>query len=279
MDWIRKQARLYQNLARTTRYQAVVHLEDKEDERFWDYQMQSVKAGRYRYLHYSKSNKGNDSRGCEQCLRFKPYLTNQFFVCIDSDLRLLRGELGLTATNHIAQTYTYSWENHFCEAGHLNERMQQALAQVDFNLQDFLHAFSKIVHRPLLYLIENGADSKTNQLWNVAKFNACIPLQPSRTDLADNGASYLSKVKANFEKAMEIFADKEPAIVDSITETNAYLHIQGHQLYKMLMHIGTLLCSGTGIAFKTAILDRGLHTEGYKEIDYLQSDLHYILGK
>ena len=34
MDWIRKQARLYQNLAQTMRYQAVVHLEDKEDESF-----------------------------------------------------------------------------------------------------------------------------------------------------------------------------------------------------------------------------------------------------
>ena len=37
MDWIRKQARLYQNLAQTMRYQAVVHLEDKEDESFWNY--------------------------------------------------------------------------------------------------------------------------------------------------------------------------------------------------------------------------------------------------
>ena len=49
MDWIRKQARLYQNLARTMRYQAVVHLEDKEDEYFWDYQLQSVKPDRLRY--------------------------------------------------------------------------------------------------------------------------------------------------------------------------------------------------------------------------------------
>lgn len=26
---------------------------------------------------------------------------------------------------------------------------------------------------------------------------------------------------------------------------NAYLHIQGHQLYKLIMHIGTMLCKGT----------------------------------
>ena len=72
MDWISKQAKLYRNLALTHRYQAIVHLEDQEDERFWDYQLQHVKPGRYRYLYYSKNNNGTDTRGCEQCLRFRP---------------------------------------------------------------------------------------------------------------------------------------------------------------------------------------------------------------
>ena len=276
MDWIRKQARLYQNLARTMRYQAVVHLEDKEDEYFWDYQLQSVKPGRYRYLYYSKSDKGTDSRGCEQCLRFRPYLTDRFFICIDSDLRLLRGELGLVAANHIAQTYTYSWENHLCEAAHLNERKDNAIPHSDFDLQAFLHSFSKIVYRPLLYLIQYGADSSTNQLWNVSKFNACIPLQPSRSDLADNGAGYLAKVEENFNKALATLPS-EVKTVELLTEENAYLHMQGHQLYKLVMHIGSMLCSGTGIAFKTDVLDKSLHTNGYEEIESLQSDLQHIL--
>ena len=276
MDWIRKQARLYQNLARTMRYQAVVHLEDKEDEYFWDYQLQSVKPGRYRYLYYSKSDKGTDSRGCEQCLRFRPYLTDRFFICIDSDLRLLRGEQGLVAANHIAQTYTYSWENHLCEAAHLSERQYKAISDSDFDLQAFLYSFSKIVYKPLLYLIQYGADSSTNQLWNVSKFNACIPLQPSRSELADNAAGYLEKVEENFNKALATLPS-EVKTVEPLTEENAYLHMQGHQLYKLVMHIGSMLCSGTGIAFKTDVLDKGLHTNGYEEIESLQSDLQYIL--
>ena len=258
------------------RYQAVVHLEDKEDEYFWDYQLQSVKPGRYRYLYYSKSDKGTDSRGCEQCLRFRPYLTDRFFICIDSDLRLLRGEQGLVAANHIAQTYTYSWENHLCEAAHLSERQYKAISDSDFDLQAFLYSFSKIVYKPLLYLIQYGADSSTNQLWNVSKFNACIPLQPSRSDLADNGAGYLAKVKENFNKALATLPS-EVKTVEPLTEENAYLHMQGHQLYKLVMHIGSMLCSGTGIAFKTDVLDKGLHTNGYEEMESLQSDLQYIL--
>ena len=60
-------------------------------------------------------------------------------------------------------------------------------------------------------------------------------------------------------------------------ETNAYLHIQGHQLYKLILHIGTMLCRGTGVAFKTDILDKALHTTGYAEIDSVQSDIEQIL--
>ena len=34
-----------------------------------------------------------------------------------------------------------------------------------------------------------------------------------------------------------------------------------------------LFCHGTNVAFKTDILDKTLHTEGYAEIDNVQSDL------
>lgn len=277
MDWIKKQARLYCNLASTGRYQSVVHLEDKEDEVFWNYQLQNVKSGSYRFLYYSKSIGGTDARGCEQCLRYKPYLTNRFFICIDSDLRLLRNESGLTADEHIAQTYSYSWENHFCEATHLCERMTSHLPEVGFDFQAFLSSFSRIVYRPLLFLVLYGADNSVNQMWNVAKFNACIPLQPKRNDLANNGAIYLANIKENFDKALECIAHKEISTIPSLTEENAYLHIQGHQLYKLVLHIGTVLCKGKNIAFRTSILDQGLHTEGYEEIESVKRDLKTIL--
>lgn len=276
INWIEKQAKLYRNLALTGRYQAVIHLEDEEDETFWDYQLQTIKPGRYRYLYFSKSDDGKDTRGCEQCLKFRPYLTARFFICIDSDLRLLRGETEFSAKNFIAQTYAYSWENHLCEASHLNERMKLIQPETDFDMQAFLTSFSRIVYKPLLYLIRYGADSRLNQLWNVSKFNACIPLQPKRADLADNGKAYLQTVQSLFEAATGGLTE-EPANPNGIlTPENAYLHIQGHQLYKLILHIGTLLCKGTGIAFRTDILDKGLHTTGYDEIEMLQNDLKAI---
>lgn len=277
MDWIRKQAIFYQSLAQSKRYQAVVHLENQADESFWNYQLQSVKTGRYLFLYFSKNDKGIDSRGCEQCLKFKPYLTSRFFICIDSDLRLLRGDQGLEASNNIAQTYAYSWENHLCEANHLSERFKQLLPNSHFDFQLFLHSLSEILYRPLLFLIKYGADTHTNQRWNVSRFNACIPLQPSRKDLECNGKGYLEKLESNFDKAWELLPHEDDCAIPSIAKSNAYLHIQGHQLYKLVMHIGTMLCRGTDIAFKTDILDKGLHTSGYHEIESLQADLRYIL--
>ena len=279
MDWISKQAKLYRNLALTNRYQAIVHLEDKDDEMFWDYQLQHVKPGRYRFLYYSKNNNGTKTRGCEQCLRFRPYLTDRFFICIDSDLRLLRGEEGLTASNHIAQTYAYSWENHLCESSHINERMKQSMAEANFDMSEFMASFSKTVYTPLLYLVHYSANSELNKLWNISKFNACIPLQPKRSDLQDNGKVYLMTIKSRFEQELKKLPEQPVSEIESVTEENAYLHIQGHLLYKMILHIGTMLCRGTGIAFKTDVLDKCLHTAGYDEIDSLHKDLEHILIK
>ena len=274
MNRIEDQARYYQNLPlRDRRLKAVVHLEDAEDELFWDHQLQKASPATYHFLAYSKNDRGNEARGCEQCLRYRPFLTNRFFICIDSDLRQLRGEEGLSPDNFIAQTYAYSWENHFCEAEHLQARLVKLLPNVEFDFRIFLQGLSKIVYEPLLYLVHYSQSSELNQQWNITKFNACLPLQPKRDELANNGRAYLERVAKLFREAIANLQQNVPMKNEHLDETNAYLHIQGHQLYKLVLNIGTLLCRGTKVAYKTDILDKALHTEGYVEIDNVQSDL------
>ena len=274
MNRIEEQARYYQNLPLLDRsIKAVVHLEDAEDELFWNHQLQKASPASYHFLPYSKNNKDNEARGCEQCLRYKPYLTSRFFICIDSDLRQLRGEEGLSADNNIAQTYAYSWENHFCEAKHLQERLVGVLPNVEFDFNIFLQGLSKVVYKPLLCLVHYSQSPELNKQWNVTKFNACLPLQPMRKELADNGIAYLEKVAKLFDDAIGNLSQSVPMCNEHLDETNAYLHIQGHQLYKLVLHIGTTFCHGTRVAFKTDVLDKALHTEGYVEIENVQSDL------
>ena len=276
MNIIEKQALYYRNIPLLNRnIKAVVHLEDAEDKLFWNNQLQKAFPATYQFIPYSKNENGNDVHGCEQCLRYRPYLTKNFFICIDSDLRQLKGEVGLTAKAHIAQTYAYSWENHFCEAEHLQRRFVELVPDSDFDFRTFLQNLSAVVYKPLLYLVHYSQSAGLKQ-WNVTKFNACLPLQPTRKELADNGSAYIERVKQLFEAALQNLQQPENMINEHLSKANAYLHIQGHQLFKLVLRIGTMLCQGTGVAFKTDVLDKSIQTDGYLEIDNLQSDLKII---
>ncbi|MBP5479541.1 MAG: hypothetical protein J6Y15_09295 [Bacteroidaceae bacterium] len=152
-------------------------------------------------------------------------------------------------------------------------RLVKLLPNVEFDFRIFLQGLSKIVYEPLLYLVHYSQSSELNQQWNISKFNACLPLQPKRDELANNGRAYLERVAKLFAEALAKLQQPDTMENEHLDETNAYLHIQGHQLYKLVVHIGTMLCRGTGVAFKTDILDNALHTDGYGEIDNVQSDL------
>ena len=279
MDRIYQQAQYFSNLPlRDRSIKAVVHLEDSDDVLFWSNQLRNIHPAKYRFLTYSKNGNGTDSRGCEQCLRYKPYLNKRFFICIDSDLRQLKGEQGLTANNNVAQTYAYSWENHFCEAEHLQERFTELVSDSDFDFKVFLHNLSVVVYRPLIYLVHYSRCSELNQQWNITKFNSCLPLQPKRDELEDNGKGYIGRVAELFDEKISGLQLPEEMTNEYIDEANAYLHIQGHQLYKLVLQIGSMLCKGMGVAFKTEILDKAVHTEGYNEIENVQLDLMQILA-
>ena len=279
MSNIEDQAQYYNNLPLCDRnIKAVVHLEAKEDIPFWDYQLQNAYPSKYHYVAYSKNNNGADARGCEQCLRYKPYLTKRFFICIDSDLRLLKGEEGLTAENRIAQTYTYSWENHLCEAEHLQHRYHTKVPNPGFDFSIFLKNLSVVLYLPLLYLVHDSQEPSLNQQWNISKFNTCLPLQPKRKELEDNGKPYIEKVKKLFADALKSLQPPANMTNENLKKEEAYLHIQGHQIYYLILHIGTLLCKGTGVAFKTGILHKTFPINGYSEIENLQTDLKQILS-
>ena len=279
MSNIEDQAQYYNNLPLYDRnIKAVVHLEAKEDIPFWDYQLQNAYPSKYHYVTYSKNNNGADARGCEQCLRYKPYLTKRFFICIDSDFSLLKGEEGLTAENRIAQTYTYSWENHLCEAEHLQHRYHTEVPNSGFDFSIFLKNLSVVLYLPLLYLVHYSQEPSLNQQWSISKFNACLPLQPKREELIDNGKAYIEKVKKLFADALKNLQPPANMANENLKKEEAYLHIQGHQIYKLILHIGTLLCKGTGVAFKTDILHKTFPINGYSEIENLQTDLKQILS-
>ena len=277
MSRIEDQANYYKNYhLRYRNTVAVIHVEDEDDKKFWLTELQNVKSGEYHFVTQSKSEEGNDSKGCSQCLKYRPYINRHFFICIDSDLRLLRGEEGLTSENYIAQTYAYSWENHSCEARYLEYRFREKVPDGEFSFVSFLKLLSEIVYKPLLYLVYHKT-SQLNRLWNITKFNRCISNQLKREDLKENGRQYLLKVKRLFDAELASLSLPDHFAVDGLTIENAYLHMQGHKLYDLIVNIGTMLCKGKRVAFKSEVLDNGFPVSGYREIDNVQSDLTAIL--
>ena len=285
MDWIEKQAVMFRNYPLLhPNYRAVVHLEDKDDEMFWNAMLQQVAPAQYKFVSYSKNNKGNDTRGCEQCLKYRPYLSHHFFICIDSDMRYILGETDIDAKHYVCQTYTYSWENHYCEAKSLQAkwnvvRMVKGIV-AQFDMESFLQRLSRLVFRPLLvlvYLHEHNNQKLYKQLLN------CLPTQCKREDLVDNGNLLLAHIEENINHLMENIEDAE--LEDEkmqlnelgIDEANAYLHIRGHNLFDLVKYIGLLLTKGSQVSFYKEILTNGIPTDTYWQKDKIEADVKEIL--
>lgn len=237
---------------------ASVHLEDQEDVFFWDAVIQRISPGTYNYIYHSKSDKGVMTAGCTQCLKYKGLLSKDFFVCIDSDLRYLLQEKELDAQYFIAQTFTYSWESHCCEAVNLQTRIHTVAPDIanQFDFITFFRNYSKVVYRPLitlLWCITNNHNAVTR-----SAFFSCLPRQCSKSELRDNGEGIVQKMKSNFDILLnepiinEIDFLKEAATYQEygLNEGNAYLHIKGHFLYNLTHCIGRMLFKRETLGFR-----------------------------
>lgn len=264
---------------------ASVHLEDDDDKAFWNAMLQSLHTGQYKFITYSRSRKGNDTKGCEQCLKYRPYLSKRFFICIDSDMRYLLQEPNLDADNYICQTYTYSWENHYCEASALKQRFEAQCPDkaVTFDFQFFLSILSKAVYKPLLLLLYCLKNQKSD--FDLDMFSSCLPKQCKRVELADNGKPLIERIANNFKpylntplaKTIDFDVEKNCYDALNVNEQNAYLHIRGHNLFDLVAYIGDLLCRGTSVSFKKDVLINKLPPQTYWQIKKVAEDIAVIV--
>lgn len=283
-DYIAEQAIDFQN-RHFFGFKAAIHLEDAEDEMFWDALLQNVKPGKYDFIYYSKSKSGNDTRGCEQCLRFKDYLNEKFFICIDSDLRHLLAQEDISAKNFIAQTYTYSWENHYCFADRLQNRFVSICPDVacKFDFRVFLSGYSKAVYEPfmfMLYLKRAGACGRFER-----EFNIRLPKQCSSSCLENNGEKFILALNDSLTdlcvqhplwSSFDQQDEKSNITHTLLTSSNAYLYVRGHNVLDLVLNIGKFLCYGTGVSFKDDIL-LSLLDDGAEELNLVRKDLECIL--
>lgn len=248
---------------------------------FWDTLLQQYRPGSYFYIYHSKSDSGNETSGCTQCLKYEGLLSERFFICIDSDLRFLCGETDIQPGNYIHQTYTYSWENHYC----FSDRLQQTLvsrcptAAVKFDFNIFTSYYSSAIYKSfLLFLSMNRKGIKG---FTQKAFNQCLPQQCKSSDLSNNGINITRNMLTAFTQfdplksssSFDLEYEKKHYESLGLTESNAYLHIRGHHLYHLVNHIGQQLCSDKRINFKDDILMNAVPFDRYWEVKKIGTDL------
>lgn len=260
---------------------SVVHVEDKDDIWLWQQLLSKYRAGRYKFLPATTNESGNRNTGCTQCLKYKDFLSQRFFVCIDSDLRYLLEEEGISAENGILQTYTYSWENHCCFASRLqqsfNDRTQRGN---EFDFTVFLSKYSEIVYEPFLLMLYHERNGMSQ--FNRDKFRQLISLQYRQGDENENGKQFLERLASQLAAAttnikdtcgFDLTAETARYEAKGVNKENAYLYVRGHCLYNSLVSIGKKLCEGTNVDFEQNILKGTLAFEQYDAICRIKKDI------
>ena len=259
---------------------SIVHVEDEDDIWFWRQILGRYRPGRYKFMPGSMNEKGQHTTGCSQCLKYKDFLSQRFFICIDSDLRYMLDE-EISAQKGILQTYTYSWENHCCFA----EKLQQTFADKtgrgnDFDFSVFLRRYSEIVYCPFLLMLHQERTGQSD--FDRTKFKELITLQYRQGDEQDNGTPILERLGSVLETTIA------PILVDSdfdfaaeviryaakgVVESNVYLYFRGHCLYNLIVSIGNRLCDGRSVNFEQEILRTTLAFERYDAISKIRADV------
>ncbi|MDE6300323.1 MAG: DUF4435 domain-containing protein [Muribaculaceae bacterium] len=284
--------RFYQSAARrhaasTLLYKvdSVVHVEDRDDIDFWKMIFDKYRPVSYKFLPGSNNADGKRASGCEQCLNYKDFLCQRFFICIDSDLRYLLDE-NLKAEDGVLQTYTYSWENHCCFAEKLqNEFSAQTERGHIFDFVEFLQKYSEIVYIPFLIMLYHERNRIPG--FDRERFKQIISLQYQRGDEKDNGKQLLERLSAGLHAACEpvieeldidVHAEIRKYEAKGVTRDTVYLYVRGHCLYNLLTSLGKKLCSGTGVDFEHNILKPTLAFERYDAIQKIRRDIAILNG-
>lgn len=260
------------------RCRATVHLENRDDEWFWDVMLQKYRPGKYNYIYYSQNKGGNNTSGCIQCLKYRNYLSYLFFICIDSDYRFLQQEVGLTPANYILQTYTYSWENHYCYANQLQNNLQRAATEVAirFDFKIFLRNYSHAIYESLLLFLFMNRRNLAG--FEQKKFNQLTATQYQDGDLADNGQNIIRRISKNLSLfieplkvgiAFDYGQEKDRYEALGLNADNAYLHFRGHNVYNLIRSIGSHLCK----EFDYEVMLHQLAFGAYWEIDKCKDDI------
>ena len=241
--------------AKMFRCRAAVHVENKDDIAFWSAVLKHFRPGdKFHFIAGSRNEYGNETYGVTQCLKYFPYLSPDFFICIDSDYRYLLRERHIDVKHFVIQTYTYSFENHHCYADGLDDVCCRVtrLKNTVFDFNRFLTEFSNILYELFIWHLyfQNADPIRFSQF----EFDHYLNLTTSRSYplVYDNGGRALDELRVRVERKLKFFGRKYPHanlevvrqkyLQLGLTSDNVYLFVRGHNLYNLILLICKEVC-------------------------------------
>ncbi|MDP4289977.1 MAG: DUF4435 domain-containing protein [Bacteroidota bacterium] len=245
----------FKGQARLRRCDAAVHVEAAQDQRFWDTIFHHfIPDHKFHFIFHSRTPRGSMASGVTQCLNFRPYLSKDFFICIDSDYRYLLQEPGIAVGNYIFQTYTYAIENHYCAAPGLDFVCERATGEKNeiFNFDVFLKRYSETIFELFLWYIHAHITAEFQfDRWD---FYQIIGLRRNGhyPDIKNNGEAELDYLNESVQSKLRSLMHSHP-LVDieptrkrmndlGVRPDNVYLFVRGHNLFDSVVSVGRKVC-------------------------------------
>lgn len=281
---------------------AAIHIENKNDEVFWGKILQyAFPQGKFRFISASRSFSGAMTSGCTQCLQYRDFLDKHFWIAIDSDYRYLSLEPEIDVHHYILQTYTYSFENHFCYWKNAQRALNDCTRDVEvdanyFDWHAFLTDYSHLVYPLLVWQLY--LEDINSEAFPKAVFHRLLSVPFGARSGENNGEPVLQVLKRRVHKLLahlrnsypdaELTPYEERCSQLGVHRDNAYLFVRGHQLYDMMIAMGRKLRSHIlheadnpeallELGFESHLLKK-LYFDDYDEIRKIIEDVHIALG-
>lgn len=227
----------YKNTAKMLKCKASIHVEAAEDKLFWKQIFtNALPHDEFHFITYTRTEKGNLSTGCSTCLSYRDFLSDDFFICIDSDYRYLLQEKNIDVLHAIFQTYTYSIENHYCYSKGINNIFERlGLKNNLFNFDAFLTAYSGILYELFLYHLYSL--SRKDDIFTKNDFKAFIGLDKPGLSSEKLLNALQVKTDIKLKELKRIYPRQKIRETERVcnqlgmNKENTYLYFRGHNLF------------------------------------------------
>lgn len=235
------------------RVSTIVRVESEDDIPFWQHVFSISRPGQKVKFLPSETGSGPIARqrGKTVCMRYVGHLNKNFVICVDSDFDSFTRPGVLDKNKFIFQTYTYSFENHHCWI-HSLQQYWASLSINDFDFEVFLTELSHILYPVLIEMLTIKAARK--KTWNLTEL--CGIILSSQVNkkgrLDNNGQQLLNEIKSHLATWSKMQTHPTKVACDrmsttavrlGLTKDTAYLYMQGHCIFDLVLRIGNVLCN------------------------------------